>query len=105
MLKKEENFFQSGLTIVEMLIAIFVFVLIMSGSVFLLSQIYKRYGFSMEQGMSVNETQRAMKVIIEEIRRARQADSGAYPIVSADDFDFVYYSDIDKDNILSLIHI
>jgi len=104
MLKKEENFFQSGLTIVEMLIAIFVFVLIMSGSVFLLSQIYKRYGFSMEQGMSVNETQRAMKVIIEEIRRARQADSGAYPIVSADDFDFVYYSDIDKDNITERVH-
>ena len=102
--KKKKNFSRSGLTIVEMLIAIFIFVLMMGGSVFLLSQIYKRYGFSMEQGMSVNETQGAMKVMIEEIRRARQADSGAYPIVSADDFDFVYYSDINKDHVTERVH-
>lgn len=104
MSKKKKNFSQQGLSLVEMLIAIFIFVLMMGGSVYLLSQIYKRYGFAMEQGMSVNETQRAMKIMVEEIRRARQADSGAYPIVSADDFNFVYYSDIDKDNVTERVH-
>lgn len=104
MSEKKRNFSQRGLTIVEMLIAIFIFVLMMGGSVYLLSQIYKRYSFSMEQGMSVNETQRAMKIMIEEIRRARQADSGAYPIVSADDFDLVYYSDINNDDVTERVH-
>lgn len=104
MSEKKKNFSQGGLTIVEMLIAIFIFVLMMGSSAFLLSQIYKRYGFAMEQGMSVNETQRAMKVIIEEIRRARQADSGAYSIVSADDFDFIYYSDTDGDGVTERVH-
>lgn len=104
MSEKRRNFSQCGLTIVEMLIAMFIFVLVMVGSAYLLSQIYKRYGFAMEQGMSVNETQRAMKVIVEEIRRARQADSGAYSIVTADDFDFVYYSDIDGDDVTERVH-
>lgn len=102
--KKTKNFSQQGLTLVEMLIAIFIFVLMMGGSAFLLSQIYKRYGFAMEQGMSVNETQRVMKIMIEEIRRARQADSGAYAVVSADDFDFVFYSDIDTDSVTERVH-
>jgi hypothetical protein len=87
-----------------MLIAMFIFILVMVGSVYLLSQIYKRYGFAMEQGMSVNETQRAIKVIVEEIRRARQADSGAYSIASADGFSFVYYSNIDDDNATERVH-
>lgn len=102
MIRREVS--QTGLTLVEMLIAIFIFGLMMVGSAFLLSQIYKRYAFSMEQGMSTSETERAMKVMIEEIRRARQADTGAYAIVSADDFDFVYYSDIDKDNVTERVH-
>ncbi|OGI25185.1 MAG: hypothetical protein A3J76_03240 [Candidatus Moranbacteria bacterium RBG_13_45_13] len=102
--KKTKNFSQQGLTLVEMLIAIFIFVMMMTGSAFLLSQIYKRYGFAMEQGMSVNETQRVMKIMVEEIRRARQADSGAYAVVSADDFDFVFYSDIDADGETERVH-
>lgn len=102
--KNDKHFFQQGLTIIEMLITIFIFALMMGGSVFLLSQIYKRYGFAMEQGISVNKTQRAMKIIIEEIRRARQADSGAYAIENADSFDFVFYSDIDADGVTERVH-
>ncbi len=95
---------ESGLTLIEMLIAIFIFLMMMTSSVFLLNQIYKRYGFAMEQGISVNETERAMKIMIEEIRRTRQADNGAYPIESADQDDFVFYSNIDGDNVTERIH-
>ncbi len=104
MSEENKKFFRSGLALVEMLIAIFIFVLIMGGSAYLLSRIYNRYGFAMEQGMSVSETQRAMKTMIEEIRRTRQADSGAYGIVSADDFDFVFYSDVDGDGDTERVH-
>ena len=40
------------MTVVEMLIAIFIFILMMGGAAYLLAQIYKNYGFAMEQGLS-----------------------------------------------------
>lgn len=92
------------MTVVEMLIAMFIFVLIIVGSVYLLHQIYKQYGFAMEQGMSVNQVQHSLKMMIEEIRRASQADSGAYAIQSADDFDFVFFADIDGDGSTERAH-
>jgi hypothetical protein len=93
-----------GLTIVEMLIAMFIFVLIMAGSVFLISQIYKRYGFAMEQGRSISQVQQNVKIMVDEIRRASIADSGAYPIQNADKFDFVFFADIDHDRVAERVH-
>lgn len=92
------------MTLVEMLIAMFIFILIMGGSIYLLSQIYKRYGFVMEQGISANQVQHSLKMMIEEIRRTSQADSGAYAVQSADKFDFVFFADIDNDSTVERVH-
>ena len=92
------------MTVIEMLVAIFIFLLIMGGSLFLLQQIYQRYGFAMEQGISVNQVQHSMKIMIEEIRRAKEADSGAYPIQSAGKFDLVFFGDVDKDGATERVH-
>lgn len=96
--------FNSGMTVVEMLIAICIFLMIMTGSTYLLAKIYKNYGFAMEQGMSVAAVEHSLKYIIEDIRGMRQSDAGAYPIESADDFDFIFYSDVDKDNVTERVH-
>lgn len=92
------------MTLVEMLVAMFIFLLIMVGSVYLLRQIYVRYGFAMEQGISSNQVQHSLKIMIEEIRRAKEADSGAYPIISADKFDLVFFGDIDGDGKTERVH-
>jgi type II secretory pathway pseudopilin PulG len=102
--KIDQKFRNSGMTVVEMLIAMFIFMLIMGGSIFLLQQIYQRYGFAMEQGMSVNQVQHSLKIMIEEIRRASVADSGAYPIQNATNFDLVFFGDIDNDGITERVH-
>lgn len=95
---------QKGLTLTEMLIAMVIFTLILFGSLLLIRYIYRNYGFEMEQGLSLNEVQKGLKVLVEEIRGTRQADSGAYPIQSADSFELVLFSDIDKDNITERVH-
>ena len=92
------------MTVVEMLIAIFIFILILAGSAFLLSQIYKRYGFAMEQGISASQVQHSLKTMIEEIRRTSTSDSGSYGIQSADKFNFVFFADIDGDNVTERVH-
>jgi len=103
-MKKNIILNRKGMTVIEMLISIFVFCLIIAGSVFLLQQIYKRYGFSMEQGMSVTQVQHSLKIMIEEIRRAKEADSGAYPVQSADKFSFTFYTDVDNDSTTEKVH-
>jgi hypothetical protein len=92
------------MTVVEMLIATFIFVLITIGSVILLNQIYKRHGFAMEQGRSVSQVQQNVKIMVDEIRRASVADSGAYPIQNAENFDLVFFADIDNDHVAERVH-
>lgn len=92
------------MTLVEMLIAIFIFVMMMTGAVYLLGQIYKNYGFAIEQGMSVNAVQHSLKIMIEEIRGACQSDTGAYPIQMADESSFIFFADIDEDGVRERVH-
>lgn len=92
------------MTVVEMLIAIFIFILMMGGAAYLLAQIYKNYGFAMEQGMSVNAVQHSLKIMIEEIRGACQSDSGAYPIQEADENNVTFFADIDEDGVTERVH-
>lgn len=92
------------MTVVEMLIAIFIFILMMGGSMYLLVQIYKNYGFAMEQGMSVNAVQHSLKIMVEEIRGACQSDSGAYPLQEADENELIFFADIDEDGITERVH-
>ncbi|MFA5871826.1 MAG: prepilin-type N-terminal cleavage/methylation domain-containing protein [Parcubacteria group bacterium] len=101
---KQGEYSQKGLTLVEMLIAVFIFLLMMNGVVMLIKYIYRNYGFSMEQGISVNNVQKSLKTMIGDIRGLRRADSGAYAIKSADDFDFVFYSDVDGDGVTEQVH-
>ena len=57
------------MTVVEMLIVMFIFVLIMAGSTCAYQSDIKRYGFAMEQGMSVSQVQQSVKIMVDEIRR------------------------------------
>lgn len=95
---------QKGLTLVEMLIAMVIFSLVLIGTLMLIKYIYKNYGFAMEQGLSLNEVQKGLKTMTDDIRGGRQADSGAYAVVSADKFNFSFYNDINNDNITERVH-
>ncbi len=95
---------QKGLTLVEMLIAIVIFILMISGSLLIIRYIYYNYGFQMEQGLSLNEAQKGVRTVVENIRVTKQADSGAYAIESADDFDFVFFANIDDDSVTERVH-
>lgn len=101
---KKKYSWKKGMTLVEMMIAMFIFILMMFGSTYLLGQIYKRYGFAMEQGMSTHAVQHSLKIILEELRGIRQSDAGSYPIEQADKFSFTAFADSDKDGATERIH-
>jgi len=86
-----------GFTLIETLIAVAILVLLMgiiSGSIVLL---YKSQSFAWQQSLALDEARMGIKTMVREIREARFGDDGSYPIEKADDKEFIFYADIDKD--------
>ena len=84
--------------------AIFVFALVLGGLSALFARSYRSNAFILEEGTTALANQRAVDLVVSDIRRARQADNGSYPIVSGSDFDIVFYADSDNDGQTERVH-
>jgi hypothetical protein len=104
-MKNKKLFFSRGMSLVETLIAITLFLLATQATVLIFTRTIKTKAYTLEMGRSALILSRSMGDLTQYIRRARQSDSGAYPIVSADDNDLIIYSDYDKDGTTERLHI
>lgn len=93
-----------GLTLVEMLVAIFIMSAGMLGFSLLFSSSWTSNKFILETGITSIRVNRASTEIINNLRKVRQADNGDYPIDSGDDFDIQVYLDIDNDGVTERVH-
>jgi len=98
------NFFQinkqknrNSFTLVETMVAIFIFTLLMGATSSLIIQIYKANNYAREQAVAIYEARKGIETMVKEIRGAKVGEDGSYPIVLADDKQFIFYSDIDND--------
>jgi hypothetical protein len=60
--------------------------------------LYRSYYYTFQRMQAIEEARNGVEIMIKQIREARQGDDGAYIIEKADDYEFIFYSDIDKDN-------
>lgn len=86
-----------GFTLTEVLISFSILGLLVVFFGDFLQQSFRVQTFVFEQSAAINEAQKGMEVIIEELREAASADSGAYLIDSISDNEIIFYSDIDTD--------
>ena len=86
-----------GFTLIETLIAIFIFSLIFGGLAMSISHLYRVYDFVWAQASAVSEARRGVKTMIREIRGANTGDDGSYAIQKAENNEFIFFSDINKD--------
>ncbi|MFZ1654261.1 MAG: type II secretion system protein [Candidatus Moraniibacteriota bacterium] len=93
-----------GMTLVEMLVAIFIMGIGTIGFTLLFSSSWKTNKFILETGVTAVQVNRASSDIINNLRKVRQADNGDYPIESGDDFDIQVYLDIDNDGVTERVH-
>ncbi|MFZ2192755.1 MAG: prepilin-type N-terminal cleavage/methylation domain-containing protein [Candidatus Moraniibacteriota bacterium] len=100
-----ERISRKGLTLVETLVAIAIFAIGMEGFTLLFMNTWKNNAYTLEMGQSSMAVSRGVNMIGGYLRSARQSDSGSYPIESADDNDFVVYSDYNRDGITERLHI
>jgi len=93
-----------GFSLVEMLAAIFIMGAGMAGFSLLLLRSWSSNKFILETGVSAVQVNRASDEVISTLRKARQADNGDYPLESGDDFDIVFYADVDGDGVTERVH-
>lgn len=93
-LNKKNN----GFTLIEMEIAVAIFGLIAVAVSSFIVYIYKTERHNLSQLEAVNSARRALELVSAEIRNARQAETGAYTIDTADSQSLILYSDDDNDD-------
>ncbi len=94
----------SGLSLVEMIIVIGIFVIGMTAFTMLFTRGWESNTFIMEEGQASLAASRGVDSLVGELRRVRQGDNGSYPVESADDNNLVVYMDIDHDDATERVH-
>ena len=88
---------QKGFTIIETSVVIFIFVALMGAVFGSILMLYRIHSYTWQQSVAIDEARRGIKVMVREIREATTGEDGSYPIEKAEDKEFIFYSDIDKD--------
>lgn len=88
---------KKGLTLIETLMTIAIFTLAMGIISGFLVMGYKTQSYTWQQSLAISEARKGIETMVKEIREARLGDDGSYIIEKAEDFQFIFYSDIDKD--------
>ncbi len=94
-----------GMTMIEMLVTLSIFIVIMLAITFSLVSFYRYNAYGVEQSAAVDSARRGIEPTINHIREATYSDEGAYPVVSASQNSFSFYSDIDRDNSVEKIRL
>jgi len=94
---------KNGFTLVEALITIFIFGLGAIMVSLIIMNYYKIYNHTFRQTTATIEASKAIKTMLREIREAATAQNGAYVIATTTDYEFSFYSDVDRDNDVELV--
>jgi len=86
-----------GFTIIETIITIVIFALAMGAVSGLILMAYRTQSYTWQQSLAIGEARKGVETMVKEIREARPGDDGSYIIEKAEDFEFIFYSDIDND--------
>lgn len=87
-----------GFTLVEMEVAVAVLGIIAVAVSSFIVYIYKTERYNLNQLEAINSVRRSLELVSAEIRNARQAETGAYTIDTADSQSLILYSNVDNDN-------
>jgi len=88
---------KSGFSLIETIVIVAVFSLAIGAVFGVIYYFYRGQGYILEQVLAVESARKGIETMVKEIREAQSGDDGSYIIEKADDFEFIFYSDIDKD--------
>jgi type II secretory pathway pseudopilin PulG len=94
---RAERLSQRGMTFIEMLVWISVFLAAMWAIVGSILGFYRANTYTLEQAQAVSEARRSIESVVKTIREANYSSEGAYPIISMATSSISFYADIDSD--------
>jgi len=96
------NFFQlktkKGFTLIELLVAIAISSLIIMAVSWILITSLRSNTVIWEQLATQNEGRKVLQQVVDDVRRAEESSVGGFSIVSADEYEFIFYANIDSDS-------
>jgi prepilin-type N-terminal cleavage/methylation domain-containing protein len=95
---------KKGMTLVEVSVACSVMVILAGIMSLLVIKSFAVNRYSIEQGLNTASIQNTLTKFSKHLREARQSDEGGYLIESAEDFDLVFYANVDADPAIERVH-
>lgn len=95
---------KKGMTLVEMLVAIVIFSLVMTGFSLLSLKAWQSNRSALEQAMATSTGSRALAKVIRDLREVKQGQDGAYPIKTVGVYDLTVFLDDDGDGDAERVH-
>ncbi len=92
------------MTLIEAMVWIAVLVIVFEALGMTLQYFYRTNRYALEQANAVTSGQRGLEQMVKVIREAAYSSQGAFPIVSIDDDEFVFYADVDSDALIERVH-
>jgi len=92
-----------GVTFVEMIVTIAVTSIVMVGGSLFFVKMWTTHHFVFKSGIASFVASRAVEDAVNMMRKAQQAQNGAFPIELADDHEFEFYADFDDDGIVEKV--
>jgi len=96
--KKQTPSLRAGFTLIETVAVIGITALVFAAVSWAIVSFYRANSYIIHQAYAVGSARKGTEVMTREIREATYSDTGGYPVVSADTSEFVFYSDVDRDN-------
>lgn len=84
-----------GLTLIELLVGIFIFVVLMISVAGFFNYFFDSYYFTLEGNKSLNQVRHSLDELSTELRQVRTSEEGAYPFEVVDNNEISFYADID----------
>ncbi len=93
-----------GVTFVETLISVGIFSIVMLGTTLFFVRMWEINSFTYEVGIASFVANRGVDEAIQNIRKARSAENGAFAIEYADEDEMIFFMDYDYDGVVERIH-
>ena len=88
-----------AMSLPEMMIGVAVLIILLGMiSMFIIRAFYVN-SYSIEQGLNTSVLQNTLRSFTTNLREAKQSDAGGYTLELADDFEIIFYANIDDDDV------
>ena len=94
---------QRGLTLVETVVTVAITSVMILALGNAIALFYKNNAYTFAQAAEVAEAREGVTLMVRDIREMTYADDGAYPLITMEEHQLAFFSDIDRDNSVEFV--